>query len=670
MSGYGDGAAARIPEDDTSALLAALGRRRDAANQVGNGGDARAAVDALRVAVDDFAGRVRPDEPLMLSVRADLAAWIGEAGDSAQAVRDLEPVIRDRVRVLGPEHPETLESRHDLTYFLGECGDVQAARDQSRDVLAARERVLGLEHPDTMITWHRLAYWIGEAGDPAAAAEQLRDLMPVRERVLGSEHSHTLTTAHELARRIGEAGDPAEAVRRFEQLLPVRERVLGADHPHTLTTRHELARWVGEAGDPSRAGMMLVELVPIRERVQGPRHPRTLRTRHELAVWTAEAGDTSGAVALLADLLPLRRDVLGADHPHTLETAQLLDRLSAGSQRVDDFEAAAQLLMAAAAGDASDEHDGALSIMVGARRLGFEIGTIDVAAVTTVPELAGLLRRGASKHEAQRAPRFADLWSNARGRFEGTARSPLVELADGAGAPVFFVHWGSGNVTFVRDLADGFRAGRPVYGFESTGIRERRRPALSVPETAEQYLADMLRVQPEGPYHLVGVCSGSSIAYEMACRLQDTGAVVDTLVCINSFRPGTRQLDPGWGLADLYHMRLADIEMLTDTDDLAANLPSVMGELKSNGWIDADVSVEDFYWHAAVFAANAFAQNHYDPRPFTGRVHVLQDKLMRRADEAEDWRPLAPGAVTQVIDTDSSITIMSGPEFSALLRRA
>ncbi|MCX4784186.1 thioesterase domain-containing protein [Streptomyces sp. NBC_01264] len=99
----------------------------------------------------------------------------------------------------------------------------------------------------------------------------------------------------------------------------------------------------------------------------------------------------------------------------------------------------------------------------------------------------------------------------------------MVELASGAGTPLFLIPWGSGNVKFVREFVDAFNHGHPVYGFETTGLWSKEEPLLAVSDIAERYLRQIRRVQPSGPYLIGGLCGGSQIAYEIATRLRAAG---------------------------------------------------------------------------------------------------------------------------------------------------
>jgi thioesterase domain-containing protein/aryl carrier-like protein len=313
--------------------------------------------------------------------------------------------------------------------------------------------------------------------------------------------------------------------------------------------------------------------------------------------------------------------------------------------------------------DLGDDSSQAARLVVELKRCGYPITMPTLIEHPTMASLAPVLTRPPVHTD----PGFGELWRSAKSRWDGTPAPALVPIALGTGTPFFFVHWGSGNITFLRRVADRFRHGRPVYGFESIGIRERRRPPMSVPELAELYLTELFRIQPNGPYLLGGICSGCDVAYEMALRITDRGHEVRFLALVYGHRPGLRQVDPGWGPADLYHLRLARMQILTGAHDLTTEMPRMMAVLKEIAYIDEDANATDFYWHTALWGALAFAQQHYGPRTYRGSALVFQSTRTAGTPGA-DWTPLAPNAEHIVVDLDDHIEMMATARFADAVR--
>jgi len=73
-----------------------------------------------------------------------------------------------------------------------------------------------------------------------------------------------------------------------------------------------------------------------------------------------------------------------------------------------------------------------------------------------------------------------------------------------------------------------------VYGVQARGLR----PGDPMPETlatmATDYIGQIRGVQPDGPYHLLGLCAGGEIVHEIAVQLQAAGEQVELLAMLDS----------------------------------------------------------------------------------------------------------------------------------------
>lgn len=95
--------------------------------------------------------------------------------------------------------------------------------------------------------------------------------------------------------------------------------------------------------------------------------------------------------------------------------------------------------------------------------------------------------------------------------------------------PVFFIHggiigWSLSYVTLARRIG----------AYSITIQRTPEAPTSSFEEMVAFYLKEMLSIQFEGPYRLVGVCYGAYIVYEMMRQLADMGKRVGLAVLINN----------------------------------------------------------------------------------------------------------------------------------------
>jgi len=125
-------------------------------------------------------------------------------------------------------------------------------------------------------------------------------------------------------------------------------------------------------------------------------------------------------------------------------------------------------------------------------------------------------------------------------------RSVLVAFREkGDGAPLFFVHGGGGGVMHVRDLMQDLKCSNPLYGLHAPAVDGIERLPRTIEKFAAAYLREIRKIQPTGPYHLLGFSAGGTIAYEMSRQLHQVGETVSLLGIIETntarFRDAIRQ---------------------------------------------------------------------------------------------------------------------------------
>jgi len=124
----------------------------------------------------------------------------------------------------------------------------------------------------------------------------------------------------------------------------------------------------------------------------------------------------------------------------------------------------------------------------------------DALADTTVAGLARLLR-------AETASAGADFAFN----------------PDGDAPPLFLIHSYLGSMLAFRRIAERLPPNQPVYGLHVYGDSERPDQEITVSSLAEDALARIREVRPDGPIALVGHSSGGLIAFETARKMIEAG---------------------------------------------------------------------------------------------------------------------------------------------------
>jgi len=152
----------------------------------------------------------------------------------------------------------------------------------------------------------------------------------------------------------------------------------------------------------------------------------------------------------------------------------------------------------------------------------------------TVRQLARLIDSESGLVPVHAHPRWEESPPASRPR-----SSALVAIQPkGDDLPLFAVHGGGGGILFYGRLSERLGTNLPFYAFEAPGLtRVEPVVAHSIEQTAIEYLAELRKVQPHGPFHLCGYSFGGIVAYEMACRLIAQGEEIDFLGLIDTDNP-------------------------------------------------------------------------------------------------------------------------------------
>jgi amino acid adenylation domain-containing protein len=240
--------------------------------------------------------------------------------------------------------------------------------------------------------------------------------------------------------------------------------------------------------------------------------------------------------------------------------------------------------------------------------------------------------------------------------------APVVVINDAAGPPLVGVHSLSGDVLEYRLIARYLSPDQRVIGLQAPLGPDEDIDALfgSIEATAERYVRELRRVQPEGPYYLCGWSSGGSIALEMAQRLTRTGSTVALLAVIDS-APHVHGLPRRPALSRLGR-QLANLPRWI-RDDLLATAPDMLfrriayglrtGLRRVIGTAETDPNVRDLVDFPARHSRwERFAERHfqalrrYVPAPYQGRVSLFSAQTQPLAwlnDADVTWRHLATG---------------------------
>ncbi|HEY0511558.1 MAG TPA: amino acid adenylation domain-containing protein, partial [Thermoanaerobaculia bacterium] len=256
-------------------------------------------------------------------------------------------------------------------------------------------------------------------------------------------------------------------------------------------------------------------------------------------------------------------------------------------------------------------------------------------------------------------------------------RGPLVAIKpEGSQAPFFCVHPIGGNVLCYLDLARHLAPDQPFYALQAPDDRPH---AKSVEEMAARYLAEVRRVQPQGPYRLGGWSMGGLIAFEMARQLAAEGQETELLALIDALPPETADAPAtdeelvAWFAQDM--ARLLGFNVGISPEELRSlpeqeKLAHVVRLGHTAGLLPADFGLAQIEPLFATFAANLQASRAYAPEPYTGRLTlwVSEATAASYAAALDAWSRLVPAGLDRTILPGDHYSLLRRPEVERLAR--
>ncbi|MFE9575500.1 amino acid adenylation domain-containing protein [Nocardia sp. NPDC006044] len=140
----------------------------------------------------------------------------------------------------------------------------------------------------------------------------------------------------------------------------------------------------------------------------------------------------------------------------------------------------------------------------------------------------------------------------------------------GAAAPLFCVHPVGGTAWQFAPLATLLRADRPIIGLQLPTLSDHDFEVNTIDELARHYLTTIRRIQPQGPYHLLGYSLGGNIVHALAAALEADGDAVAYAGLVDSHPLSNLTERAEQSIADPAQLDRLLPEIPEDTPELAA----------------------------------------------------------------------------------------------------
>jgi amino acid adenylation domain-containing protein len=275
----------------------------------------------------------------------------------------------------------------------------------------------------------------------------------------------------------------------------------------------------------------------------------------------------------------------------------------------------------------------------------FDSGGDSLKAISFVIELERALRLEISLTTINEAPRFDQLCQALKER-RAPGSTPLVTLKAGDGLPpLFFIHGIGGNVVKLLRAARCLGYSGAVIGIRARGVVRGEVPHTSIEAMAADYLREIKKYQPNGPYYLCGYSSGGLVAFEIARRLSESGDEVGLVGLFDTTMSPVRWPVRAW--LTIIARRIAR---------LAAELPKSAERLRAwRGTLGAAPSVA-----IRVSASGFIASAKYHPGFYRGQLTLFSPARREPSLPSLEsiWRKHARTVV--VVETEGThVTMLS-----------
>jgi amino acid adenylation domain-containing protein len=125
------------------------------------------------------------------------------------------------------------------------------------------------------------------------------------------------------------------------------------------------------------------------------------------------------------------------------------------------------------------------------------------------------------------------------GHLERNQRGNMLKVmmplqVSGDRPPLFCLHPGGGLSWSYAGLIPWLGERQPLYGIQARRLSTGQEPE-SISRMAQDYLREIYRVQPQGPYSLLGWSFGCHLAHEVATLLQSEGQQVKMLIFMDGY---------------------------------------------------------------------------------------------------------------------------------------
>jgi acyl-CoA synthetase (AMP-forming)/AMP-acid ligase II/thioesterase domain-containing protein/acyl carrier protein len=305
----------------------------------------------------------------------------------------------------------------------------------------------------------------------------------------------------------------------------------------------------------------------------------------------------------------------------------------------------------------------------------FDLGGTSLQILMMFAEIEVRLGLNLSPATILQAPTIARLAEFIRATTGIAASQSLLPLrASGTGLPLFLVVPGYFGATFYRHLLKDLKSDRPVFGLQPPPLDGKHRIPRTIELMAADYVAEIRRVQPHGPYFVAGYSFAGRVSFEIAQQLVRDGDRVNFVGLIDT---GLRNAPvKAWplvyeaarlsnkvrrvhGLQDLFHRGRRYISRVVWWGLLSPRLRLLDLQFRHGRSIPDKQRFTYYQW----LCRRASRRHVFNPYP----GHMTMFSSAGNSEwQRDDWGPLARGGLTVLEVPAAHLDMMSPPHSKRL----
>jgi|GEM_PF-6742890 len=172
----------------------------------------------------------------------------------------------------------------------------------------------------------------------------------------------------------------------------------------------------------------------------------------------------------------------------------------------------------------------------------FDLGGTSLQAVTLVSQLEERLGYSYPPSLLLDKPTYGSLFDYLTSIREDAESPVVVKMKDGkpGTTPLICFHAGGTQIFFYKHFTEHLPDEIPVYSIQAPRMHDVADFPKDMSELTAYYIDEIKKVQPKGPYHLLGTCFSNAVILEMSHQLKAKGEKVERLYIIDS---GPNELD-------------------------------------------------------------------------------------------------------------------------------